>query len=97
MTRNASLKRRSDFPIGQDYLRKSCEAPRPQGRASRARSGEPDASKGNFVHIVPLDPAYKAGLAGHVPVKRIIRNCNLKRQLSSITEQALRCGGDSGS
>jgi hypothetical protein len=46
-----------------------CEAPRPQGGASRARSGEPDASKGNFVHIVPLDPAYKAGLAGHVPVK----------------------------
>ncbi len=37
-----------------------CEAPRPQGGASR---------KGNFVHIVPLDPAYKAGLAGHVPVK----------------------------
>jgi hypothetical protein len=29
-----------------------CEAPR----------------RGNFVHIVPLDPAYKAGLAGHVPV-----------------------------
>jgi len=38
-----------------------CEAPRPQGGASR---------KGNFVYIVPLDPAYKAGLAGHVPVKR---------------------------
>ena len=37
-----------------------CEAPRPQGGASR---------KGNFVHIVPLDPAYKAGLAGHVPAK----------------------------
>jgi len=25
--------------------------------------------KGSFAHIVPLDPAYKAGLAGHVPVK----------------------------
>jgi hypothetical protein len=37
-----------------------CEAPRPQGGASR---------KGNFIHIVPLHPAEKAGLAGHVPVK----------------------------
>jgi hypothetical protein len=36
------------------------EAPRPQGGASR---------KGNFVHIVALDPTYKVGLAGHVPVK----------------------------
>jgi hypothetical protein len=36
------------------------EAPRPEGGASR---------KGNFIHIVPLDPAYEAGLAGHVPVK----------------------------
>jgi hypothetical protein len=34
------------------------EAPCPQGRASR---------KGNFIYIVPLDPAYKAGLAGHLP------------------------------
>ena len=31
-----------------------------QGWASR---------KGSFVHIVPLDPAYKAGLTGHVPAK----------------------------
>jgi hypothetical protein len=37
-----------------------CEAPRPQGGASR---------RGSFVHTVPLDPAYKAGLAGHVSVK----------------------------
>jgi hypothetical protein len=29
--------------------------------------------KGSFVHIVPLDPAYKAGLAGHVPAKEKIR------------------------
>jgi len=36
------------------------EAPRPQGGASR---------KGNFILIVPLDPAYKAGLAGHLPVE----------------------------
>jgi len=25
--------------------------------------------KGNFIYIVPLDPASKAGLAGHLPVK----------------------------
>ncbi len=25
--------------------------------------------KGSFVRIVPLDPAYQAGLAGHVPAK----------------------------
>jgi hypothetical protein len=36
------------------------EAPGPQGGASR---------KGNFILIVLLDPAYKAGLAGHLPVK----------------------------
>jgi hypothetical protein len=34
----------------------------PDGGASR---------KGNFVRIVPLDPAYKVGLAGHVPVKNL--------------------------
>ncbi len=38
------------------------EAPRPQGGASR---------KGNLTCIVPLDPAYKAGLAGHLPAKRL--------------------------
>jgi hypothetical protein len=37
------------------------EAPRQQGGASR---------KGNFILIVPLDPAYIAGLAGHSPVSR---------------------------
>ena len=49
-------------------------------RASRARNGEQDASKGNFVLIVSLvvgsnrlDPAYKAGLAGHVPVTSLGR------------------------
>jgi hypothetical protein len=46
-----------------------CEAPRPQGETSRARSGEQKASKGNFILIVPLYPAYKAGLRGHLPVK----------------------------
>ncbi len=40
------------------------EAPRPQAGASRARSGERDASKGNIVLIVPLDPTYKAGSRG---------------------------------
>jgi len=34
--------------------------PPAQGWASR---------KGSFVHIVPLDPASKAGLTGHVPAK----------------------------
>jgi hypothetical protein len=38
-----------------------CEAPRPQGGASR---------KGNLIYIVPLDPAYKAGLAGHLPANK---------------------------
>ncbi len=47
---------------------KCSEAPRPQAGASRARSGERDASKGNIVLTVPLNPAYKAGLAGHLPV-----------------------------
>jgi len=42
----------------------SSEAPRPQGGASR---------KGNLIYIVPLDPAYKAGLAGHLPVKEIFK------------------------
>jgi hypothetical protein len=37
-------------------------------------SGEQNVSKGSFVYIVPLHPAYKAGLAGHVPVK--IQNSN---------------------
>jgi hypothetical protein len=36
------------------------EAPRPQAGASR---------KGNVVLIVPLDPAYMARLAGHLPAK----------------------------
>ncbi len=38
-----------------------CEAPRPQGGASR---------EGFIIHIVPPDPAYKAGLAGHLPVNK---------------------------
>jgi hypothetical protein len=37
------------------------EAPRPEGGASR---------QCNIIHIVPLYPAYKAGLAGHLPVKK---------------------------
>jgi len=48
--------------MGDDSIgfRNWSEAPRPQGGASR---------KGNLIYIVPLDPAYKAGLAGHLPVK----------------------------
>ena len=33
-------------------------------------SGEQNVSQGSFIPIVPLNPAYKAGVAGHVPVKR---------------------------
>ena len=36
------------------------EAPRPQAGASR---------EGNIVLIVPLDPAYRTGFAGHLPAK----------------------------
>ena len=39
------------------FLKNWFEAPRPRGGASR---------RGSFVHIVPLDPACKAGLEGHV-------------------------------
>jgi hypothetical protein len=42
----------------------SIEAARPQGGASR---------KGNFILIVPLDPAYEAGLAGHMPANISMR------------------------
>jgi hypothetical protein len=47
--------------IGVVPPEKTCEAPRPQGGASRKR---------NTVLVVPLDPAYKAGLAGHLPVNK---------------------------
>ena len=40
---------------------------KPPTRHARARDGA--SRKGNFVHIVPLNPAYEAGLAGHVPAK----------------------------
>ena len=62
-----------------------CEAPRPQAGASRARSGERDASKRKAVLIVPLDPAYPA-LAGRGtcrPIRRVIveaRPESLRRQ-----------------
>jgi hypothetical protein len=45
---------------GGNGLPQWSEAPRLQAGASR---------KGNIVLVVPLDPAYKAGLAGHLPVK----------------------------
>jgi hypothetical protein len=44
----------------------SNEAPAPAYRR-QAQGGA--SRKGNFIYIVPLDPAYKAGLAGHLPVK----------------------------
>jgi hypothetical protein len=49
----------SSTSFGSDGLR-SVKLPRPQAGASR---------EGNIVLIVPLNPAYKAGLAGHLPVK----------------------------
>jgi hypothetical protein len=55
------------------------EAPRPQGAASR---------KGDFVHIVSLAPAYKAGLAGHVPVngsKELTTFSNTPRYFSAMS------------
>jgi hypothetical protein len=52
----------------------SSEVPRPQGGTSR---------RGSFIHIVPLDPAYKAGLAGHVPVKKATR---YKRRIKPVLE-----------
>ncbi len=43
--------------------------PAQRAEASRARSGEQNVSQDNLICIVPLAPAYKAGLAGHLPVK----------------------------
>jgi hypothetical protein len=65
------------------------EALRPQGGASRARSGEQDASKGNFIHIADLNPAYKAGLAGHAPVKAGMTT-KAKRPLTQDTLLSVR-------
>ena len=48
--------------------KRQSEAPRPQRGASRTRSGERKASKRNTVLVVLLDPAYIAGLAGHLPI-----------------------------
>jgi len=33
--------------------------------------GEQDVSKGSFARMMPLAPAYTAGLTGHVPVKKV--------------------------
>jgi hypothetical protein len=40
--------------------------------ASRKRAKE------IFIYIVPLDPVYKTGLAGHVPVTEIGQGCRRK-------------------
>ena len=48
----------------EDVSLLECEAPRPQGGASRARSGEREASKGSFFRIVPLDSSLQAGSRG---------------------------------
>ena len=44
-----------------------------QAGASRPRSGEQNVSQGNLIYIVPIDPAYKAGLAGHLPVTALLK------------------------
>jgi hypothetical protein len=42
-----------------------------------------------FLHIVPLEPTYKAGLAGHVPAKEVSWLLHLPlisiRQLCEVT------------
>jgi hypothetical protein len=59
-----------NFPLTSSFLSSRLlldqvdEAPRP-----RAGLPEQNVSKGYFVRIVPLHPAYKAGPAGHGPVK----------------------------
>jgi len=59
-----------DIPRRVRVLQKiGCEAPCPQGGASWT---------GSFAYILPLDPAYKAGLAGHLPVRR--RSCDYGEQ-----------------
>ncbi len=63
--------------------------------ASWARSGEQDASKGNIILIVLLpaclvgrDPAYKAGFAGHMPVKAASgKDSSLAKRQSSFFDQ----------
>ena len=40
------------------------------------RAGLP--GKEIFIYIVPLDPVYKTGLAGHVPVTEIGQGCRRK-------------------
>ena len=60
---------RSQWPDPEKVISEDCEAPRPLSGASRARRGERIASKGNIVLIVPLNPAYKAWLAEHLPAK----------------------------
>ncbi len=48
------------------------ESLRPQGGASR---------QGITIDIVPLAPAYKAGLAGHLPVKSTLFSASDIRQI----------------
>jgi hypothetical protein len=64
------------------------EAPRPQGGASRARSGEQDASQGSFVHIVPLDPTYPA-LAGRGTFRPTSFSRIFKHQRGSVLLESL--------
>ncbi len=77
---------------------KLSEAPRPQGGASRARSGEQNASQRNLIYTVPpvvgsnrLDPAYKAGLTGHLPIKDFLNHDQRIVSIKLSTNGALSC------
>ncbi len=53
----------NDKSLSKNSIVGLSEAPRPQGGACGARSGEQNVSQGNLIYIVPLGPAYPA-LAG---------------------------------
>jgi hypothetical protein len=57
--------------VNRNFQRRRVKLPAHRAGLPGHASGEQYVSKGSFAHIVPLDPAYKAGLAGHFPVKDI--------------------------
>jgi hypothetical protein len=59
------------------------EAPRPQGGASR---------KGNTLLIVPLDPAYKAGLAGTCRSHKTLAIMFLKKAIDDVRGKRYTAG-----
>jgi hypothetical protein len=84
---------------GQSFSN-GCEASRPQAGASRARSGERKARKGNIFLVVPLALAYKAGLVGYLPASGerffwILFHCRL-HDIIGTEPGALNRPSDSG-